>query len=304
MSTTRSMISFDWAMKRLLRQKANFEVLEGFLSELLSRKTIIKNIGESEGNQTDKDRKINKVDILVEMDDKELVIIELQYNYEIDYFERMLFGTGKVITDYLHKGEPYSNVRKVYSVNIVYFELGKGDDYVYHGFTYFTGLHTKNQLELDDKQKNFCHKTYPGELYPEYYIIKVMGFNDAAKDTLDEWIYYLKNNRIKDEHTAKGLDKARKILAYDNLSDEEKQEYDRIEHLERIKLSEIRSALIQGRSEGEEERIRLQAEKEAIQAEKDTIQAKLKEKEIKEAALLARIAELEQNQSDNTNKNN
>ena len=34
-TTTRSMISFDWAMKRLLRNKANFEVLEGFLSELL-----------------------------------------------------------------------------------------------------------------------------------------------------------------------------------------------------------------------------------------------------------------------------
>ena len=43
--TTRSMISFDWAMKRLLRQKANFEVLEGFLSELLRRKIIIKHIG-------------------------------------------------------------------------------------------------------------------------------------------------------------------------------------------------------------------------------------------------------------------
>ena len=37
--TARSMISFDWAMKRLLRNKANFEVLEGFLSELLRRQS-------------------------------------------------------------------------------------------------------------------------------------------------------------------------------------------------------------------------------------------------------------------------
>ena len=74
---TRSMISFDWAMKRLLRQKANFEILEGFLSELLCRKIIIKNIGESEGNKTDENDKWNKVDILVEADGKELVIIEL-----------------------------------------------------------------------------------------------------------------------------------------------------------------------------------------------------------------------------------
>ena len=31
----RKLITFDWAMKRLLRSKANFEILEGFLSELL-----------------------------------------------------------------------------------------------------------------------------------------------------------------------------------------------------------------------------------------------------------------------------
>lgn len=29
------LIRFDWAMKKLLRNKANFDILEGFLSELL-----------------------------------------------------------------------------------------------------------------------------------------------------------------------------------------------------------------------------------------------------------------------------
>ena len=54
---TRSMVSFDWAIKGLLRNKANFEILEGLLSEVLRRKIIIKNLGESEGNQTHKDDK-------------------------------------------------------------------------------------------------------------------------------------------------------------------------------------------------------------------------------------------------------
>jgi len=127
---TRNMISFDWAMKRLLRQKANFEILEGFLSELLRRKVIIKHIGESEGTQTNKDDKTNRVDILVEADDKEIVIIELQYFGKDDFFKRMLYGTSKTITDYMSTGDPYSTVRKVYSINIVYFDLGTGDDYV------------------------------------------------------------------------------------------------------------------------------------------------------------------------------
>ena len=44
-------IRFDWAMKRLLRDKANFVILEGLLTALLNRNIHIKSILESEGNQ-------------------------------------------------------------------------------------------------------------------------------------------------------------------------------------------------------------------------------------------------------------
>ena len=247
---TRSMISFDWAIKRLLRQKANFAILEGFLSELLRRKIIIKNIGESEGNQTNKNDKSNKVDILVEADDSEIVIIELQYDSENDYFQRMLYGVSKSITDYMHISAPYAEVRKVYSVNIVYFDLGQGDDYVYHGVTGFTGLHTRNELQLTAKQKKLYGKTIAGELYPEYYIIKVRGFDDIARDTLDEWIYYLKNSRICDDFTAQGIDRAREVLSFDKLTDSEKRRFWRSVEERRIKDSEINTALLEGEEKG------------------------------------------------------
>ena len=220
---TRSMISFDWAMKRLLRNKANFEVLEGFLSVLLHRKIIIKNIGESDGNQESKDDKYNRVDIFVEADDKELVIIELQYDSEDDYFQRMLYGVSKSITEHISQKQAYSTIRKVYSINIVYFDLGIGDDYVYHGISKFKGLHTNTDLQLTDKQFKIYGKSFVDELYPEYYIIKVNKFNDLAITPLDEWIYYLKTSMIRDEFTAQGMDKAREILAYDNLSDADKK---------------------------------------------------------------------------------
>jgi len=247
---TRSMISFDWAIKRLLRQKANFGILEGFLSELLRRKIIIKSIGESEGNRTNEYDKSNRVDILVEADDSEIVIIELQYDSENDYFQRMLYGVSKSITDYMHIGIPYGEVRKVYSVNIVYFDLGQGDDYVYHGITGFTGLHTKTELQLTAKQKELYGKTVVSELYPEYYIIKVRGFDDIARDTLDEWIYYFKNNRIRDDFTAQGIDRAREVLSFDKLTDSEKRLFWRNVEERRIKDSEINTALLEGEDKG------------------------------------------------------
>ena len=44
-------IRFDWAMKRLLRNKANFAVLEGFLTTLLRDRIKIQKLLESESNQ-------------------------------------------------------------------------------------------------------------------------------------------------------------------------------------------------------------------------------------------------------------
>ena len=133
-------IRFDWAMKRLLRQKANFGILEGLLTTLLGMKIKIKRMLESESNQDDESDKYNRVDMLAENDKGELFLIEVQNNTEYAYFQRMLFGTSKLVTEYIKKGEGYENVRKVYSVNIVYFSLGKGTDIVYHGKTEFRGI--------------------------------------------------------------------------------------------------------------------------------------------------------------------
>ena len=50
-SNENQIIRFDWAMKRLLRNKANFSVLEGLLTTLLGEKIIIRRLLESESNQ-------------------------------------------------------------------------------------------------------------------------------------------------------------------------------------------------------------------------------------------------------------
>ena len=57
----RKLVSFDWAMKKLLRSKANFDILEGFLSELLKEDIKIIEILESEGNKETFDDKYNRV---------------------------------------------------------------------------------------------------------------------------------------------------------------------------------------------------------------------------------------------------
>lgn len=223
----KKLVRFDWAMKRLLRDKANFDILEGFLSELLHEDFSIRQILESEGNKETGEDKFNRVDILVENRRGELIIVEIQNTREADYFQRMLYGTAKVIAEHIAEGQPYSSVKKVYSVNIVYFDLGQGDDYVYHGRTVFVGIHSNHELELSEKQKEFFQKSSVSDLYPEYYVIKTNLFNEVARDTLDEWIYFLKKAEIRDDFTAKGLKAASQKLDILKLDLADRKEYDR-----------------------------------------------------------------------------
>ena len=124
----------------MLRNKANFGVLEGLLTTLLGEKITIRHMLESESNQEEEYDKYNRVDMLAENSKGELILVEVQNNNEFAYFQRMLFGTSKLVTEYIKRGEGYQNVRKIYSVNIVYFSLGHGSDYAYHGTTEFRGM--------------------------------------------------------------------------------------------------------------------------------------------------------------------
>lgn len=259
-------IRFDWAMKRLLRNKANFDVLEGLLTTLLGEKITIQRLLESESNQEDEFDKYNRVDMLAEDSKGNLLLIEVQNNNEYAYFQRMLFGTSKLVTEYINRGEGYEKVRKVYSINIVYFALGHGKDNVYHGKTEFRGIHYNDLLELSPFQRQTFKVDAVSQLYPEYYILKVNGFDQVAKSPLEEWIHYLNTGKIPETYHAPGLDAARERLKIDCMSKDEKNAYYR--HMDNInllksniktereegKLEGLQEGLQKGRAEGEREK--------------------------------------------------
>lgn len=253
-------IRFDWAMKRLLRNKANHAVLEGLMCSLLNEKFTIKRFLESEANQYTENDKFNRVDILAESEKGELTIFEIQNTHELSYFHRILYGVSKVITDYIDLGDDYDKVRKVYSINIVYFSLGQAKDYVYHGKTVFSGLHephdilklSRRQCEVffgDEAEKAERVKREAGDIFPEYYLLCVDNFDKLAVNNLDEWIAFLKTGEINDGDKAPGLAIARKCLDVDKLSVEERKDY--ANHMENLRYQ--RSVIMTGYDDGLQE---------------------------------------------------
>lgn len=249
----RTYISFDWAMKRLLKQKANHVILEGFLSELLRQKITISTLLDTESIATEADDKTNRVDLLCKNSHDEHIIVEIQYHYQIDYFQRMLFGTSALVLEYLHKGSPYGDIKKVYSVHILYFELGQGSDYVYHGQLHFTGIHQGDRLKLNKSQYEKYGRIYAGELYPEYYLLKINNFDTLSSDSLDEWIYYFKTSELPKAYRAQGLDEVEKQLKIDAMQPKVKEQY--MKHLRELNISEhvVESYWLEGKAEGREE---------------------------------------------------
>lgn len=243
----RTLVSFDWAIKKVLRHKENFKVLEGFLSELLGFDIKIENILEGESNKQHKDDKYDRVDILVSSNKNELMLIEVQYDDEIDYFHRMVFGISKLLTEYISEGQPYGEIKKAYSVNIMYFRIGQGQDYVYEYEGKFIGRKKKDVLSPTKAQKAKYGIDTVADIFPKYYIIRVGSFKEEVQDTLDEWIYFLKKSEIKSTFTAKGMQEAQKVLQYENMNPEDQFAYKRHIENKRIEMSVTETAMDKGK---------------------------------------------------------
>lgn len=247
-------IRFDWAAKYMLRNKADFAIFEGLISVLVKDKVTIVELLDTESNKETSDDKFNRVDIKAKNSKGEIILVEIQQTRERDYLQRMLYGVAKTITEHMKSGKTYEHVKKVFSINILYFDLGEGTDYLYHGQMELRGVHDGDTLKLTDHERDELHVMTPEDVFPEYFVIRVNQFDKAVLDSyLEEWMDYLKNERISPTTTAPGLKEARERLDFLMMSDEERRRYEHyIDTLVRD-TDVLQTQLLEARIEGEKQ---------------------------------------------------
>ena len=260
MGDKREYIRFDWAIKRILRDKANKEVLEGLIQVLIKEPVTITEILESENNKDRREDKGNRVDVKAKTEKGEIIIVEVQLTKERDFFKRILFGSFTAINDQIGSGQDYEVIKKVYSVNILYFNFGSGDDYAFHGVTTFRGMTNENAvLEFNNmNERKYMDSerrriTSPDEVFPEYFLLIVDRFNEVARTPIEEWMAYLKDGAIREDTTTPGLQEARRKLEYMSMTDEERREYRDYMISVHAAKDAIETAKDEGRAEGIEE---------------------------------------------------
>ena len=289
MKKTDNVIRFDWAAKNILRDKASFVILEGFLTALLQEKVTIVELLESESNRQRRTAKSNRVDIKAENSKGEIFLIEIQQSSETDYLERIVFSTAKTITEHIDMGIDYTQVKKVYSVNIVYFNLGEGSDYLYHGQSELRGVNTGDTLRMSGKASEGLRMVNPKNVFPEYYILRVKKFDDEHPVTaLGEWMRYFRWGYIDPETKVPGLKEAKERLNVLNLSEQDRKryEYDVYDSIyeedivDTARFEGRQEGLAEGREEGRAEGLeqgRIEGLEQGRMLEKEALAKKLKE---------------------------
>ena len=83
---------------------------------------------------------------------------------------------------------------------ILYFNLGEGADYLYHGKTQFVGVYTNDLLQMSPKELNALGVHNSLNIFPEYYLIRVNEFNKVARTPLEEYMKMSDEERWAYEH--------------------------------------------------------------------------------------------------------
>ena len=252
----KKLVRFDWAMKYILRNKANFDVLEAFVSNLLKEEIKVLDILESESNQEAENRKFNRVDLKCKDSQGRQIIIEIQNQREADYLQRLLWGTSRAVVESLELGSRYSEVVKVISISILYHTMRvdekENTDFIYYGTTELIGLHTKKPLVLHETMAKGSKVSVvtSKDVFPEYYMIYAQKFQDVINDDIDEWVYFFKHGEIREDFKSPGILLAAKKLDYLMMSEEERCAYDGYLAYLGQELGILDAAKAEGKAEG------------------------------------------------------
>jgi len=230
--SAKKLVRFYWAMKYILRNKANFDVLEAFLSNLLKEEIKVLDILESESNQEAENRKFNRVDLKCKDSQGRQIIIEIQNQREVDYLQRLLWGTSKAVVEGFELGTKYGEVVKVISISVLYHTMRvdekENTDFIYYGTTELVGLHTNKPLILHEAviQGKKAPVVTSKDVFPEYYMIYAEKFQDVISEDIDEWVYFFKHGEIRDDFKSPGILLAAKKLDYLMMPEDERKAYD------------------------------------------------------------------------------
>ena len=172
----------DLAFKKIFGNENKKEILISFLNSVLDfkdEKTIVEVTLDNPYQLPDiKELKETILDIKARNKNGDKFIVEMQKKDLSDFDKRSLYYTSKAYVSQIQKGEELKNLKKVYYIAILNFNMFDNKNYISRHLII-------NQETTTQDLKDF-----------EFTFIELKKFNTKLEDlnsTIDKWIYFINN---------------------------------------------------------------------------------------------------------------
>jgi len=255
------LVSFDYAIKYLLKDKGDYGIVEGFISALLRTRGYkdvkIKALLETESNKEDSKSKRSLADLIVEDEDHHKYIIEIERNVKDSFIHKSCFNTSRLIVDNLAQREDYTQIIKIFHISLLYFPIGNGNGAIYHGKTIIHEIEINERLSVHIKNKKTNEVFDATDILPEYFYISVQLFNDRLEREIDEWLHIMKYDKVPSHYRSPYMKQVAEKLNVLQMTKAERENYSYYQKQLYNDRDELQAAEARGIEKGKEELIKI-----------------------------------------------
>lgn len=223
------LISFDYAIKYLLKDKGDYEIVEGFISALFASEGYspvkIKALLDGESNKESKDLKSSIADLVVEDEQGNNYIVEIDRAYTNLFLNKAVFNTSRLIVDNLGVSQNYLQIKKVFHINLLYFPFKDSLAPLHHGKVIFHEIDHTHPIDVHLIDRRM-HIYDAHNVFPEYFIVSIPLFDDVIKEEIHEWLYLMKHSEVKKDFKSLYMQKVAKRLNILKMTQQERKSYD------------------------------------------------------------------------------
>jgi hypothetical protein len=222
------LISFDFAIKYLLKNKGDYDIIEGFISALFASQGYppikINALLDTESNKEELELKKSIADLVVEDADGNKYIVEIERAYTPNFMHKACFNSSRLVVDGIYGSQDYTTIKKIFHISLLYFSTKGMEKPIYHGKTIIHEVDTKHPVDVSIANEGLVIFNTPN-VFPEYFFISVPMFDDVINSEIDEWLYVMKHSEIKQGFKSPYMTKVAERLSVIKMSSEERNEY-------------------------------------------------------------------------------
>jgi predicted transposase YdaD len=250
------LISFDFAIKYLLKNKGDYDIIEGFISALFASQGYppikINALLDTESNKEELALKRSIADLVVEDAEGNKYIVEIERAYTPNFMHKACFNSSRLVVDGIYGNQDYTTIKKIFHISLLYFSTKEMLKPIYHGKTIIHEVDTKHPVDVRIANEGLVMFNTPN-VFPEYFFISVPIFDDVINSEIDEWLYVMKHSEIKQGFKSPYMAKVAERLAVIKMNAEERNEYIYYQKQSVHSQDILQSAEAKGKAEGIQE---------------------------------------------------